>query len=181
MIIFRNIICFLWIAFVFTFLAENSHAQKRSVSALQSAFLLQFPHYIKWPKQYSKFEEFKITIIGNKDVYETLLKLAKIKKVKDKKINVAFVTTIEEVKDSHIIFYADHKSDKSLLANVKTLRDKYNSVLITNYAGATRIGFIINFYLKNEKLKFEIDNKAAQTEGLKINSRLLALGRAREN
>jgi hypothetical protein len=120
-----------------------------------------------------------------KDPFEDALDaFAKKNSIQGKKVEVLRFKTAADYRPCHILFVASEseKDDKA-----KTPRERLEAVLKNIKApmplifgdteGLAKHGAIINFFIDNNNVKFEINQKAAERAELKINAKLLKVGR----
>ena len=87
--------------------------------------------------------------------------------------SVEFIESLDNLSADILIVQNLNPQTSEKLAQLST-----DGVLVVSMADeAATMGSVINFYVDNGKLRFEINNKKAQANGLKINSRLLKLAK----
>ncbi len=137
-------------------------------------FIYHFTKFIRWPKDAIKERgKFIIGVVG-KDPFGTALDaLAEKKKVNRRKLVIQRFSSPDEIKECHILFVSPslHESLDKILKKVKGSP----TLLIGDVPGFAKKGGGINFFLKNKKIRFEINRKALKKTGLKISSQLLNL------
>jgi len=139
----------------------------------QSAFIYQFTNFIEWPAN-KKSGDFVIGVVGSSDVSSFLEVLAQSRTVGAQKIVVKKLNSADEASNCHIIFLSDNKSSEFDEALNKAKSS--NALLITEKDGLGRKGSGINFIMKDGKLNFELNKSSMSKSGLKISSKLEALG-----
>lgn len=144
----------------------------------KSELIEKFVKFIEWPskaRMYVKTEPFIITIIGENPFEETLKNYFSTRKIYDKMILIRYINEVEEINGSHILFIA--KSKRKQLPDI--LKYTYNKPILT--IGETKHyserGVLINFYIEDKEVKFEINETAAKNSGLYINFHLLSAAR----
>lgn len=143
---------------------------------VKAAFIHNFTRFIEWsPEAFEgKNSPFRIGILGTGPIDEPLMNLTG-KKVDRRSLEVSRVQNLQEVSQYQIIFV--NPSEKNRTRSIlKTLQD--TSILtIGDMNGFAEQCGVINFYLQNGKVRFEINNKASRRQSLHISSRLLRLAR----
>lgn len=139
---------------------------------LYAVFIYSFTKYIEWPGKDTP--EFHIQVYGNKEMYNELVAVSKVKKVGDKPIKVTFITKTSELTPSHMLFVGvRHLKD---CASLKEALSANNTLLITDDdAGASPLHGI-NFIQKDGKLAFEIHKNTLTAMSLKVSNELSRLG-----
>jgi len=115
-------------------------------------------------------EDFKICIYKDKDMYKSLQGLYKGKKYKDLPIKVFNIGEKEEFYKCDILY--SEKIDKNLLQKFKHKELSY-TLLVSDSIDKLYDGFMLALYLKENKIKIAINQKALQKSQLNINYRLL--------
>lgn len=137
---------------------------------LHSVFMYSFTRYVQWPDD-KNAGDFRILVVGESPIIEELRKMAETKKVGSRSIKVEEAAKITGNEGSHIIFISAGKS--ALLPEVLA---KVNGVLVvTEKEGLGSKGSAINFFVKEGKLAFELNQNALNKQGLKASTELIRL------
>ena len=152
---------------------------------IKAAFLYNFIRFVDWPKE--KLTDEKAITIGivGKNPFGKAFEPLKDKKARDKKVLVKQFPNVEVSKLSskqiqalrkcHVLFLcrSEAKHFRKIMQSVKG-----HSVLFVGDAeNFLESGGMINFIKENEKVRFEINNKAAKEARLDIRSKLLRLAK----
>jgi hypothetical protein len=159
--------------FAIIILAGNAlQAQERPMHEVYSMMVFNFTKYVQWP-DHTASGDFVIGVIGNTDVYNTLqtwyggkprgAKTYVIKKFKD----------ASEVTDCQVVFIDKSKSGEFADVNEK-VKGK-GTLIITDKNGLGEKGSSINFKTIDNKLKFELNQKAIETANLKVSGSLSSM------
>ncbi|MES2769095.1 MAG: YfiR family protein [Bdellovibrionota bacterium] len=167
--------------FFVLFIAMVSSSQIRAESLadldrVQAAFIYQFTNYIEWPE--SKKEEsadFNITVLGNSSIFQHLSEISKNKKIRDKKINLHQAQSLADLKDSQLVILV-FTEEKILTSLVKKTKGS-STLIISKEKGFAEKGSMINFFLEDGKLRFEMNRERIESEKLKVSSQLLKLAK----
>ncbi|MES2395131.1 MAG: YfiR family protein [Bacteroidota bacterium] len=136
----------------------------------KAAFLFRFIEYIEWKKN-SKSATFNFAVLGHSPITEQMLIIAAEEKINKKKIKVAEYETIDEP-DSYNILFVSKNSPVPIEDVVSKFAGK-PVLIVAEKEGYASKGAHINFFISDNKLKFEINQKAASKAGIKISSQLL--------
>lgn len=141
---------------------------------LKAAFIYNFTKYITWP-YLDKSPTFKVGVIGDSQIIESLREMAKKKQVSDKAIEVLHFNNPNEIQYCHILFVSSSLADslKPILFNLK----RRAVLTIGDTPGFGDSGLMINFYMHENAIKFEVNTAKLETAGLKVSSQLLKLAR----
>jgi len=85
-------------------------------------------------------------------------------------------TTLAGYTSCHILFIPAMTDAKVKAALLTNLQNK-GVLLVGEEAGLAQQGVVVNFYLENNKVRFEINIETAKQHQLKISSKLLGLAR----
>ena len=149
---------------------------------LKALFLYNFGSYVEWPP--SAFQgnthPFVIGILGSSPVQRTLRGIAASKTINGRRILVEHYAAAAAIKHCQILFIGRDVPLQERKLAVERLRDQH--VLIVGESnGFARSGAIVNFFVENNKIRFEINLDAARQHQLRISSKLLALARIVES
>src|SRR4030067_1750304 len=145
--------------------------QKPSEYQVKAAFLYNFTKFVEWPTTDTK----EVIILGvfGEDPFSAALNEIEGKIIKGKKLVVNRVKSVKNLTGCHILFIS--KSEKNNLDQILlTLKGSHN-LTVGDTDGFTQKVLIINFYIEQDKVRFEINVKAAKRAGLGISSNLLKL------
>ncbi len=169
----KSLVILLLTSFLFTSFSAEASSED---APLRSAFTLQFTRYIEWP---NLGEQFLIDVIDDQQLYDSLKESTKDKKVGTANISVRMNNhegfEPSRYSKSQIIILAkgNTKETKTILNELK----KLNALIISYGDDLASMGSIINFLMLDNHLRFEINQKAAESKKLKISSQLLKLGK----
>jgi hypothetical protein len=142
---------------------------------VQAAFIYKFIQFIEWPTDLEKTSnKFKISIYGKSNMKE-LLQTFSGEKVNGRLLEIHSVENLDSIKKCHILFISPSEASR-LDEILETLKD--SSVLtISRMEGFAQKGGMINFYVNEERVRFEINPQSAKNAGLKISSKLLKVSK----
>lgn len=153
---------------IFCVLAVSSaYSSESDLERLQTAFIQKIINYVEWPA--SGHEQFLIAVHENEKLFEIM------KNAMDDKVINGKVTKVIKLdkgqKLPHVqVIYAHHSENLKVLEGESVL-------LITDDIAGLHGRAILNFFLEDGKLRFDINQSRAIESNLKINSRLLKLAR----
>ncbi len=142
---------------------------------VKAAFLYNFVKFIDWPDE-TLVNNTAITLcIIGKDSFEGSINLIEGKPVRGKTLTVRHIKTLQDAGSCQLLFISP--SEKNYIAQIlQEIRD-YSIITIGDYEGFAQQGVIINFYIEQESVRFEINVNAARHTGIQISSKLLKLAR----
>lgn len=143
---------------------SSAHAGEIDLARLQTAFIEKMIHYVEWPQ----YEGDSFVIAFRQD-------------------DRAFLSALQELEDNLVLgkdvkIYDGEKPKKPQVLLLKTTNSQKFSassgtLIITQDPVGLSDESMINFFVEEGKLRFDINHTLAQQKGLKINSRLLKLAR----
>ncbi|HEY3330733.1 MAG TPA: YfiR family protein [Capsulimonadaceae bacterium] len=144
---------------------------------VKAAFLYNFAKFATFPPQALPADTatFTIAVLGDDPFGTTLDQTVQGKTIADRKIVVRRIDSADEAKHCQLLFVcASHKKEyASILSRLKG----QNILTVGESEGFATKGGMINFYVEDNRVRFEINPKAADRAGIQISSQLLRLGR----
>jgi hypothetical protein len=144
---------------------------------VKAAYIYNFAKFVDWPKESLKEPDSPIvlTILGRHPFGKTLEGIEN-KTVGTHPIKTNFISTVSEINECHMLFIcrseADHMAEViSALGNRPIL-----TISEVEYF-AEKGGMIHLFTTDQRKIRFEINEDAAKSKGLRISSQLLKIAR----
>ena len=153
-------------------------AEAPTESQIQAAFLLNFTKFIEWPAGSlgAPYSSFNICVLGNNPFGAALDQVVAGEVVYGRKVVIQKIDREPEAGFCQIVFTGTQDYDSKLLSRL-------GRGVLTVGVGQSfiRNGGMIGFVLENRRVTFEINRQAADSAGLVISSRLLAVARAVTN
>ena len=148
-----------------------------SADQVKAAFLFNFARYVEWPD--SAFagadSAIRICLVGNGNFSQILTDAVSGRTVGVRSVEVAALASLDGASDCHLLFF-----EESAVAQGSAVAERVGSLAvftIADHEGFAADGGIANFILVDQKIRFEINQKAARRAGLKISSSLLRLAK----
>ncbi|OHE22205.1 MAG: hypothetical protein A3J94_01770 [Syntrophus sp. RIFOXYC2_FULL_54_9] len=153
--------------------AEDSASREYKVKA---AFLYNFTLFVEWPTETFPANDSPLTIcILGKSPFGDALGSLRGKTVKTRKLAVRQINSVQEMRGCQVLFVS--ASEKMQLPNILAAVKNLNVLTVSDLDRFAEAGGIINFITLEDKVRFEVNLKAAQQARLKISSQLLKLAR----
>lgn len=151
--------------------AQNSRFSEYDVKA---AFLYNFGKFVEWPDGAfaSANAPLLIGIYGDNPFGSHLADVVRGRTINGHPV-VAREVSFNELKSCQILFIcrSEQKNIKKILAAL----DGAGVLTVTEEMDLEQSGVMIDFVVANDRIRFEINNTAAEKVGLKISSKLLIL------
>lgn len=149
--------------------------QRAAIDQVKAAFLLKFGYFVTWPEAHFSVEEtpLVIGILGQTSFGGYLEPIVKDKKLQGRPIQVKHFARVDQLVPCSILFISpDLKSgtDQALAWAAGA-----HALTVGDGESFARRGGTVGFFLKDNKVRFAINRKAAARSGLTISARLLRL------
>jgi hypothetical protein len=160
----------IWIPDIY---AEDAKPGEYQVKA---AFIYNFAKFVEWPADsfVHKSDDMNLCILGN-DPFGSDLNPFQGEIIGNKRLTIKHVKAAQPLKECHILFVS--KSEKKQLSKIVNTLKGASILLIGDTDGFAQQNIIINFYVEENKVRFEINTDAAKQARLNISSKLLKLAR----
>ncbi|MEO6034647.1 MAG: YfiR family protein [Verrucomicrobiota bacterium] len=159
----------LWMGFGATARAQETAPEYK----IKAVYLYNFVQYVNWPS--NAFVEARspivIGILGNDPFGKTLNETVEGEVVKNRKLEIRYFKSVNEIKDCHVLFVGASEKDRvrSILAAMK----ERSILTVSDIDNFTLQGGIIRFFTADNKIRLRINLEAAKTANLGISSKLL--------
>jgi hypothetical protein len=153
-------------------ISGSAFSQDRPMHEVHSMMVYNFTKYVQWP-DHSATGEFIIGVVGNTDIFNTLNGWYGGKPRGSKTYIIKKFNSAAEVTDCHVLYI-----DKSKSGEFDNVNDKLKgkgTLIITDKSGLGEKGSSINFKLVDNKLKFELNQKAIEASNLKVSGALSSM------
>jgi hypothetical protein len=142
---------------------------------VKAAYLYRFAGYVEWPASAwpNPNSALVIGVWGNDELADDLTRLVANRTVDNRRIEVRRVTDLDSAAGTHMLFVGHDRMAR--LPDLLTATNVRSTLLVTESAGALRLGSAINFLIVDGQLRFELSLESAEQRGLKLSSRLVAV------
>lgn len=149
---------------------------KPSEYQVKAAFILNFAKFVEWPTNafVNSTHTMNLCIVGE-DPFGADLDAIRDETIGNKKITIKYRTATQSLKECQIVFVS--RSEKKQLSQIVNALKGASILSIGDTEGFAQQKVIINFYLEENRVRFEINEDAARSVGLKISSKLLKLAK----
>ena len=150
----------------------STFAQERPLHEVHSMMVFNFIKYVQWP-DHAGSGEFVIGVIGSPEIYKTLNDWYGGKARGSKTYVIKKFNSAADVTDCHVLYI-----DKSKSSEFDTVNNKVKgkgTLVITDKNGLGEKGSAINFRMIDNKLKFELNQKAIEASNLKVSGALSSM------
>ncbi|MBI9033354.1 MAG: YfiR family protein [Bacteroidales bacterium] len=145
---------------------------------LKAGFIERFTRFIEFPDSIlpSHLDSvFIIGVIGDDPFNGVLESFFQDNTIKDHIVEIKHFDNINEVKNCHLLFISYSKQEE--LPEIMEFILEYPIVTVGDTKNYAKEGVMINFYIEQNKMRFEINLKTVEKSGLKISHLLLKAAR----
>jgi hypothetical protein len=146
--------------------------------AIKAAYLYQFGRYVQWPADVfpSPQSPLVIGVLGPDPFGGLLEEIARTKRIDGRPIVIRRFASMAEYTPCNILFVGASVSPEQKAAAIAKAQ-KAPVLLVGEEPGFAKHGSTINFFLEDNRIRFEINTEAARQKQLKISSKLLSLAK----
>ena len=161
---------------------SQARAQTASEYALKAVYFQTFGRYVTWPDSLTHLESdapFVIGVLGNNPFNDTLEKLYAKNTIQGRRVEIRYLETLEN-DILHVLFIS--RSQRHQVSRIIEKTKNRPILTVADFDGAAKFGVHVNFYVTGgSNLKFEINQSAVETAGLKMSFHLLQYARIVED
>jgi len=143
--------------------------------AVKAAFIFNFAEFVEWPADAFKeaASPLVIGIVGDDPFQGALEKAVAGKTVAGRPFEVRHLTSSDDLRSCQILFVAGSENEKT--AEILHKVEGGSVLTIGESDQFPWAGGVIRFFLEDGKVRFEINQDAAESSKLKISSKLMKL------
>jgi hypothetical protein len=142
---------------------------------VKAAFLLNFCQFVFWPDRLpgEKTDEPLFLCVIGENPFKSNLETIAGKRVRGRPLVVKFASSVDTIGLCHLLFVGK-SNPKELAAILEKVKTK-PILTVGEMEDFARQGGMISFVEIDNKIRFEVNPKSAESAGLKISSQLLKL------
>jgi len=139
---------------------------------VKAAFIYHFARFTQWPEgAFPEPDSPLVLCLVASDPEADILLALQDKSVRDHRLVVRKLNSEADIPGCHILYMATEDSDT--IRRGLALARGHSILTVGETAGFIRQGGIINFFEREQRLRFAVNLKAAETADLKFSSQLL--------
>lgn len=161
---------FFIIGLIFTTCLITGVKATGNLSNVEAMFIYNFLRHVNWPEG-NGGDKFVIGVYGNSDTYEQLVQFTVNRKVGTKSIEVRKISSVTEATSCQLIFVPTEST--SVIAKIKSQIGTGACLIVGEREGSNSQGSTIEFVLKDNTLKFRIDEDRAREQNLLVSRALI--------
>jgi hypothetical protein len=157
--------------------ATNGRGQAAQEYEVKSAFLYNFTKFVEWPPGSFKDDRDPLVIgyIGNDEFGSTIERTVSGRTVNGRQLKIRRFRRGQSVVACHVLFIG--ASERDQLAQIFEGLKGASILTVGETNGFGQYGGIINLFMEESKVRFEINLDAVEQSRLKISSKLLSLAK----
>lgn len=172
----RAVLAALSVAFLLVLLGqERLYAQEASEYQVKAAFLYNFSKFVEWPGETldGNTIPMRLCVLNDPSFGQQLSEIVRGKIIKNRPVVVVSVKTGEESRGCQLLFIGSSQSRQT--RHVLDALQGTSTLTVGETRDFLKEGGIINFVLQENRVRFQVNHKAATQAGLRISSKLLSL------
>ncbi len=150
------------------------HAGTPTEYEVKTAFIHNIAKFVEWPAPPAD-GKLRLCTVGREDPFVRALDTLRGKRVGDKVWEVSPAKADSNLRECAVLFIA--ASERSNLGQLLDATRGSAVLTVGDSEGYAGLGVMVNFYLDQDRVRFEINAESASRAGLKISSQLLKLAR----
>jgi len=142
-----------------------------SYNDVKAVFMERFTRFIDWPANQSTDDTFIIMVIDDKNFYNTLSNIHKQLKIKNRNVQIKHITNYQSIDTCQMLFIGSNMKDD--LENILKISQEKNILTVSDTKGFAQKGTHINFYLKENQVRFEMNEESLKQADFTVSYLLL--------
>jgi len=165
----RIILAVIPLLFLFSVHANGQYNE----NIIKAAYIERITRFIDWPVKDSTLsvDRFVLGVFGETQFYNTLTGIFKEKLIKNHKVTIISIEKPEQLNTCNICYLSEKA--KPLISKFVNAANSSSVLLFSETTDFCKAGVHINFYIEDEKLKFEINEKSLTSAGFKVSYLLM--------
>lgn len=155
--------------------AASSEEQATDEYHVKAAFLYNFARFVEWPPKtlYGPDNQFAICILGEDPFGRALEDIIGGQTLEGRRFRIMRITSAAQAGVCQIVFISS--ADRKSVSATAALLPQSGVLTVAETDAFATSGVIINFILRDGRVRFQINRRVADRAGLQISSRLLSL------
>ncbi|MCP5003014.1 MAG: YfiR family protein [Planctomycetes bacterium] len=146
---------------------------KPSEYQVKAAFLYNFAKFVKWP--ISQNDGVLILYILGDDPFGKTIDTIKGKSIRGEKIIIRYISNLKNLKNCNMLYISS--SEKENIEQLVEALDGMSILTLGDTEGFAARGVMINLFIVDFKVRFEINYAASKNAGIVISSKILNLAK----
>jgi len=163
---------------IFLFLGADIALCQFEEYELKAVYLERVTRFFEWPIETGGFgadNSFVIGVLGENPFGTRLTDLYSERTIKNRNITVRYLSQLNEIEECHLLFISRSMSEE--LPQVLEVTANKPILTVGDTKGFAEKGVLVNFFIENDKLRFEINEQGLREAGILIDSLLLKVSK----
>lgn len=155
-------------AFLVIAMSDLSCFAQYNEDVVKAAYIERITRFVEWPEKesFTAADQFVIGVYDEDEFYYTLTQVFKDKLIKELKVKVISIKSPEQLPGCNLCYISGNA--KPMLNKFVDKANTSGVLLISENTGFCKAGVHVNFYIEDEKLKFEINELTMGSAGFKV-------------
>lgn len=163
---------FLFLAFVW----NEANCQSIDEYSIKAVWIGKFTQFIEWPpEKKGESTNFCIGIYKTNPFNGNLESLYANYSIWGKPVRIKYIENLDSISTVHILFIPNQVNIN--IDKITKLSKAHRVLLISEFEGYGELGMHINFYVTENKVRFEINESAMRDSGFFVSFRLLTIAK----
>jgi hypothetical protein len=138
---------------------------------VKAAYLYKFASFVRWPDSTARGGEFRICVAGSSEIARVLRELVRSERIMGRPISVGDLDAGDRarVPTCDVLYLAREPQTANVLLNAAKTRP---ILTVADQRGGTS-GGVIDFVVRDGKVRFVVSRSSAREQGLDLSSKLL--------
>lgn len=145
---------------------------------IKAAVVANLPKFVEWPA--TAFESpsaaFQVGVLGDDSVAGAIVLALNGKRIGDRAVSVSRVSRIEDVANYHLL-YVSAGEERRLDAIIRLIEGR-PVLTVADFDRFAQRGGMVGLIVQDGKVRFQINERAARANGLRLSANLLRLAAA---
>jgi hypothetical protein len=152
-------------------------AEQVSATDVKAAFTINFLKFVDWPTTRVPAEgrPYVVAVLNDEMLHRAIEAAAEGQNVDGRAIEVSAVSSGAEIRDAHLLFIGG-KEQRRLPGLVRQLEGT-GTVTVGDTPGFARTGVVLNLFVADQHVRFEVNTAAASRTGVRLRAQLLRIAR----
>lgn len=152
-------------------------AEQVSATDVKAAFTISFLKFVDWPtaRVPAAGRPYVVVVLNDEVLHRAIETAAKGQNVDGRAIEVSAVSSAAEIRDAHLLFIGGAEQ-RRLPALVRQFEGT-GTVTVGDTPGFARTGVVLNLFIADQHVQFEVNTAAASRTGVKLRAQLLRIAR----
>ena len=144
---------------------------------IKAAFLFNFAQFVEWPAAAFDGAEapIRFCVMGENPFGGTLEQLVRGETINQRQLVVQSAADVQEASNCHLLFISN--SEQTRMGEILTGLGPGAVLTVSEVEKFAEHGGTLNFFMENNRIRFEVNPASAKRQGLRLSAQLLKLGR----